>query len=179
MVQRHIFPLSSPLSPRWCVSMALACSTARHARPGICTMAAGRLWVRLSLFGGSVGLGAYASTATHFVSRITIGYHRLYSHRAFRANLGVRIVLTALGSSGFQGSIKVRWSLYHRFRASSDVDATNGSGGACFSLALVRQPLLSCNLLRCLRHRLHHVSRFVEVGVYVRLTLGNFSEVYR
>ncbi|KAL0071122.1 hypothetical protein AAF712_001680 [Marasmius tenuissimus] len=37
---------------------------------------------------------------------ITIGYHRLYSHRAFRASTGVRIVLAALGASGFQGSIK-------------------------------------------------------------------------
>ncbi|KAK1223610.1 hypothetical protein PQX77_013507 [Marasmius sp. AFHP31] len=37
---------------------------------------------------------------------ITIGYHRLYSHRAFRASTGVRVVLAALGASGFQGSIK-------------------------------------------------------------------------
>lgn len=39
--------------------------------------------------------------------RITIGYHRLWSHRAFRAHLGVRVVLAVLGSAGFQGSIKV------------------------------------------------------------------------
>lgn len=38
---------------------------------------------------------------------ITIGYHRLYSHRAFRASLGIRIILAAMGSSAFQGSIKV------------------------------------------------------------------------
>ncbi|EJC98738.1 uncharacterized protein FOMMEDRAFT_96016 [Fomitiporia mediterranea MF3/22] len=37
---------------------------------------------------------------------VTIGYHRLYSHRAFRAALGVRIILAALGSMAFQGSIK-------------------------------------------------------------------------
>ncbi|KAG5637648.1 hypothetical protein H0H81_003725 [Sphagnurus paluster] len=37
---------------------------------------------------------------------ITIGYHRLYSHRAFRASLGVRMMLAAMGSSAFQGSIK-------------------------------------------------------------------------
>ena len=42
------------------------------------------------------------------LNRITIGYHRLYSHRAFRAGLPVRILLAALGSAGFQGSIKVR-----------------------------------------------------------------------
>ncbi|KAH0837854.1 hypothetical protein J3R83DRAFT_6080 [Lanmaoa asiatica] len=39
---------------------------------------------------------------------VTIGYHRLYSHRAFQASLPVRVVLVALGSSASQGSIKVR-----------------------------------------------------------------------
>ena len=42
-----------------------------------------------------------------FQFRITIGYHRLYSHKSFRATIGVRIVLAILGSSAFQGSIKV------------------------------------------------------------------------
>jgi fatty-acid desaturase len=42
---------------------------------------------------------------------ITIGYHRLYSHRAFRASFGVRVVLAAMGSSAFQGSIKVSFSI--------------------------------------------------------------------
>ncbi|KAF4604906.1 hypothetical protein EYR40_003689 [Pleurotus pulmonarius] len=37
---------------------------------------------------------------------ITIGYHRLYSHRAFRASFAVRAVLALLGASAFQGSIK-------------------------------------------------------------------------
>ncbi|KAH8102410.1 fatty acid desaturase-domain-containing protein [Cristinia sonorae] len=49
---------------------------------------------------------------------ITIGYHRLYSHRAFRATFGVRMVLAILGASGFQGSIKwwcLRHRLHHRF----------------------------------------------------------------
>ncbi|KIL00840.1 hypothetical protein PAXRUDRAFT_790237 [Paxillus rubicundulus Ve08.2h10] len=50
---------------------------------------------------------------------VTIGYHRLYSHCAFRASLPVRIVLVALGSIAFQGSVKVykldRAYLRHRF----------------------------------------------------------------
>ncbi|PIL31352.1 hypothetical protein GSI_06050 [Ganoderma sinense ZZ0214-1] len=45
---------------------------------------------------------------------ITVGYHRLYSHRAFRAALPVRMLLALLGASAFQGSIKVRWCLRHR-----------------------------------------------------------------
>ncbi|KDR85694.1 hypothetical protein GALMADRAFT_234705 [Galerina marginata CBS 339.88] len=49
---------------------------------------------------------------------ITIGYHRLYSHKAFRASFGVRVVLAILGSAAFQGSIKwwcLRHRLHHRF----------------------------------------------------------------
>ena len=42
------------------------------------------------------------------IHRITIGYHRLYSHRAFNASSGVRAVLALIGASAFQGSIKVR-----------------------------------------------------------------------
>ncbi|KAI0828851.1 hypothetical protein BC628DRAFT_1360971 [Trametes gibbosa] len=44
---------------------------------------------------------------------ITVGYHRLYSHRAFRAALPVRAFVALLGASAFQGSIKW-WSLRHR-----------------------------------------------------------------
>ncbi|KAJ7727149.1 hypothetical protein DFH07DRAFT_233922 [Mycena maculata] len=53
---------------------------------------------------------------------ITIGYHHLYSHRAFRAKFPVRVVLAAWGSAGFQGSIKwwrLRHRLHHRFTVSS------------------------------------------------------------
>ncbi|KZT08723.1 uncharacterized protein LAESUDRAFT_735865 [Laetiporus sulphureus 93-53] len=49
---------------------------------------------------------------------ITVGYHRLYSHRAFRATLPVRALLAAVGASGMQGSIKwwcLRHRLHHRF----------------------------------------------------------------
>lgn len=51
---------------------------------------------------------SFIKTLVFMLNRITIGYHRLYSHRAFRAGLPVRILLAALGSAGFQGSIKVR-----------------------------------------------------------------------
>jgi len=37
---------------------------------------------------------------------ITIGYHRLYSHRSFRARRPLRLVLALLGTLGFQGSVK-------------------------------------------------------------------------
>ncbi|KAI9060513.1 hypothetical protein FKP32DRAFT_1655804 [Trametes sanguinea] len=49
---------------------------------------------------------------------ITVGYHRMYSHRAFRAAWPVRAFLALLGASAFQGSIKwwcLRHRLHHRF----------------------------------------------------------------
>ncbi|TDL20996.1 hypothetical protein BD410DRAFT_323717 [Rickenella mellea] len=67
---------------------------------------------------------------------ITIGYHRLYSHRAFRATIGVRIVLAALGSLAFQGSIKwwcLRHRLHHRFTDDPLHDPYSATRGLLFS----------------------------------------------
>lgn len=49
---------------------------------------------------------------------ITIGYHRLYSHKSFRACLPLRLLLAALGTAAHQGSIRwwcLRHRLHHRF----------------------------------------------------------------
>ncbi|KAF8600828.1 hypothetical protein BDV93DRAFT_496266 [Ceratobasidium sp. AG-I] len=49
---------------------------------------------------------------------ITIGYHRLWSHRSFIARRPLRLVLAIMGALGFQGSIKwwcLRHRLHHRF----------------------------------------------------------------
>ncbi|TIA82543.1 hypothetical protein E3P89_00885 [Wallemia ichthyophaga] len=49
---------------------------------------------------------------------ITLGYHRLWSHKAYTARLPLRTALAFMGSLGFQGSIKwwvVRHRLHHRF----------------------------------------------------------------
>lgn len=48
---------------------------------------------------------------------ITMGYHRLWSHRAFKARMPLRILLALCGTFGFQGSIKwwvKRHRLHHR-----------------------------------------------------------------
>ncbi|KAG8769966.1 hypothetical protein FRC12_004611 [Ceratobasidium sp. 428] len=49
---------------------------------------------------------------------ITIGYHRLWSHRSFTARRPLRVILAIMGALGFQGSIKwwcLRHRLHHRF----------------------------------------------------------------
>ncbi|CAE6434063.1 unnamed protein product [Rhizoctonia solani] len=49
---------------------------------------------------------------------ITLGYHRLWSHRSFTARRPLRAILAVMGALGFQGSIKwwcLRHRLHHRF----------------------------------------------------------------
>ncbi|KAK2461446.1 hypothetical protein APHAL10511_005909 [Amanita phalloides] len=67
---------------------------------------------------------------------ITIGYHRMYSHRAFRAGLGVRIMLAIMGTSALQGSIKwwsLRHRLHHRFTDDPVNDPYAATRGLLFS----------------------------------------------
>ncbi|KAK4051941.1 hypothetical protein OIV83_002646 [Microbotryomycetes sp. JL201] len=62
---------------------------------------------------------------------ITVGYHRLWSHRAFTATLPLRIILAGMGCLGFQGSIKwwvLRHRLHHRF-TDTDSDPYNAQKG--------------------------------------------------
>src|SRR5947207_8572604 len=42
--------------------------------------------------------------------KLMLGYHRLWSHRSFTVKLPLRIILAAMGTLGFQGSIR-----YHDF----------------------------------------------------------------
>jgi stearoyl-CoA desaturase (delta-9 desaturase) len=65
------------------------------------------LW-QLANFGCAYMHFAFRFRLLQSNQRITIGYHRLYSHRSFNASLGVRAVLALLGASAFQGSIKVK-----------------------------------------------------------------------
>ncbi len=44
---------------------------------------------------------------------ITVGYHRLFSHRSYKAAWPVRLVLALIGASAFQGSV-LEWCTDHR-----------------------------------------------------------------
>ncbi|HEX2069440.1 MAG TPA: fatty acid desaturase [Actinomycetota bacterium] len=58
----------------------------------------------LSLF-----LGFYALTGLG----ITVGYHRLFTHRSFRATKPIRVVLAVAGSMAVEGSV-ISWCATHR-----------------------------------------------------------------
>jgi stearoyl-CoA desaturase (delta-9 desaturase) len=47
------------------------------------------------------------------VTGITVGYHRHFTHRAFRARRGLRVGLAVLGSMAFQGPV-ITWVADHR-----------------------------------------------------------------
>src|ERR1700738_2774296 len=59
-------------------------------------------------------LGITIGTQSH--CPLTEGYHRLWSHRSFTARLPLRIILAAMGTLGFQGSIRFG------FQSVADID---------------------------------------------------------
>jgi stearoyl-CoA desaturase (delta-9 desaturase) len=61
-------------------------------------------WVDFSLL-----TGMYLLTALG----ITVGYHRLFTHKSFETNAVVRFIFAALGSMAVQGSV-LRWVAQHR-----------------------------------------------------------------
>ncbi|KAI9105449.1 hypothetical protein DFS34DRAFT_599422 [Phlyctochytrium arcticum] len=66
---------------------------------------------------------------------ITLGYHRLFSHRSYRAHWAVRVIYGFLGSIAFQGSIRwwvLRHRLHHQF-TDTDQDPYAAKNGFFFS----------------------------------------------
>lgn len=66
---------------------------------------------------------------------ITAGYHRLFSHRSFKATEGLSWVLAVLGAGSFQGSVKW-WAKNHRAHhryVDTDKDPYNALKGFFYS----------------------------------------------
>jgi stearoyl-CoA desaturase (Delta-9 desaturase) len=63
----------------------------------------------LSVLDASLAAGFYLLTLTG----ITVGYHRHFTHRSFRAARALRITLAALGSMALQGPV-IMWVADHR-----------------------------------------------------------------
>ncbi|KAF9507343.1 hypothetical protein BS47DRAFT_1488891 [Hydnum rufescens UP504] len=67
---------------------------------------------------------------------VTIGYHRLWSHRSFTAKKPLRFLLAMMGTLGFQGSIKwwcARHRLHHRYTDDPENDPYSATKGLYFS----------------------------------------------
>ncbi|MFJ6701723.1 MULTISPECIES: acyl-CoA desaturase [unclassified Streptomyces] len=68
------------------------------------------LWGR-GLSALDVGMAVVAYLVSGF--GLTVGYHRLFTHRSFKAKRGLRIALAVAGSLGVEGS-PVQWVANHR-----------------------------------------------------------------
>lgn len=81
--------------------------------------------VALAFRWGGVSAGILPMTLAFYVltvAGITVGYHRLFTHRAFRAATPVKLLLGILGSMAAQGPV-IFWAVEHRkHHRSSDHD---------------------------------------------------------
>ncbi|KAI0094421.1 fatty acid desaturase-domain-containing protein [Irpex rosettiformis] len=100
---------------------------------------------------------------------ITIGYHRLHSHNAFRASTTTKLVLALLGASAFQGSIRwwtLRHRLHHRYTDDPVYDPYAATRGLLWShmgwiffkptyekMSLVEKDDLDRDSIVCWQHR--------------------------
>ena len=77
---------------------------------------AGFIAALVSLWGRSVGWAEISvMTAMYFLTvlGITVGFHRLFTHRAFETNRVVQGILAILGSMAVQGPL-LKWVALHR-----------------------------------------------------------------
>ncbi|XP_006454164.1 hypothetical protein AGABI2DRAFT_196994 [Agaricus bisporus var. bisporus H97] len=118
---------------------------------------------------------------------ITIGYHRLYTHKSFRASLGLRIILAALGTAAHQGSIRLRClrhRLHHRFTDDPLHDPYAATRGLLFShvgwiffkpiygrLNVIETDDLDKDLVVRVQHRYYHLLA-VLLGFVLPATVG-------
>ncbi|HZZ43090.1 MAG TPA: acyl-CoA desaturase, partial [Tepidisphaeraceae bacterium] len=69
------------------------------------------LWGRgFDLLHGGLFLGMYVITAVG----VTVGYHRYFTHRAFRTTRGVECMLAIFGAMALEGPV-LKWAAMHRF----------------------------------------------------------------
>ncbi|MFF1967272.1 acyl-CoA desaturase [Streptomyces sp. NPDC058232] len=79
--------------------------------PPICLIAAALFAWGWGLSVLDVGMAVVAYLVSGF--GLTVGYHRLFTHRSFKARRGLRIALAVAGSLGVEGS-PVQWVANHR-----------------------------------------------------------------
>ena len=70
-------------------------------------------WAAGVLVPGPVELGTMVVLHALGIMGVELGYHRLLTHRSYKARRGLKIALAALGSMAFQGPV-IWWSSIHR-----------------------------------------------------------------
>jgi len=114
---------------------------------------------------------------------ITAGYHRLFSHKSYKASAPVRLFYALFGGAAFEASI-ITWAAHHRFHhrhVDTDNDPYNAKQGFWYSHMgwllehgtkhedLSNVPDLWKDPICAWQHR-HYLS--LAIGVNVAITLG-------
>jgi stearoyl-CoA desaturase (Delta-9 desaturase) len=97
-------PVSAPLMQRIMTGIAIVVPFLAVAASPFLVWGWGFHWTDLSLL-----VVLYVLTAVG----ITVGFHRLFTHRSFETNVVVQFILAALGSMALQGSL-FKWVALHR-----------------------------------------------------------------
>lgn len=143
--------------------------------------------IHLWLFGltkAEVLFFAFYALASSF--SITLGYHRLFSHAAFKAALPVRLLVLIFGSAAFEQSA-MRWAALHRLHhryTDTDRDPYNINRGFFYAHVgwiLLRIPPLDYSIVRDLakdpmvlhQHR-HYKLWSLSSGLLVPLAIGTW-----
>ncbi len=71
------------------------------------------LWHAGVLVPGAAALATMLALQALTILGVELGYHRLFTHRSYRARRGLKLALAALGSMAFQGPV-IWWSSIHR-----------------------------------------------------------------
>lgn len=71
------------------------------------------LWYEGVLVPGAAALITMVALHAVAILGVELGYHRLFTHRSYRARRGLKIALACLGSVAFQGPV-IWWSSIHR-----------------------------------------------------------------
>ncbi|KAK4704034.1 stearoyl-CoA desaturase (Delta-9 desaturase), partial [Phenoliferia sp. Uapishka_3] len=117
---------------------------------------------------------------------ITLGYHRLWSHKSFTASFPLRVVLAGMGCLGFQGSIRwwvLRHRLHHRF-TDTESDPYNATQGLYHShmgwifrkpeyprMALVDRKDLDADPVVRFQHK-HYLALTLGLGLVLPTAIG-------
>jgi stearoyl-CoA desaturase (delta-9 desaturase) len=81
--------------------------------PPIAAAVAGWLWWRGTLVPGPLEFGLLVGMHLLCLMGVELGFHRLFTHRSYKASRGLKIMLASFGSMAFQGPV-IWWSSIHR-----------------------------------------------------------------
>ncbi len=107
--------------------MQLALATVAVALPTMATVLAFVLWLGYGIGFGPVEATLLAGFYALTIIGIGCGYHRLFTHQAYKTTTPVRVVLAILGSMASQGPVLFWCAIHRRHHNFADTDGDSHS----------------------------------------------------